>query len=190
MKNRPPRDVLPRRELANRGPNKPPLHYYGFPFTKQYAIDYAIRHRLTVPLIGEVREVFGGKEVFDFGDVDDSHFADPELRHFIVIASQHFMLRDLSDKCGMRLQSGSPFSLDWDGIVALWSNYDAKERYAICYNYEEVVDVLRSAMNEGDGPESKLQWWFDWDNDVVCVICPPHAVHCSQLVQGVSRSVD
>ena len=49
---------------------------------------------------------------------------------------------------------------------------------------------LRSAMNEGDGPESKLQWWFDWDNDVVCVICPPHAVHCSQLVQGVSRSVD
>ena len=67
--------------------------------------------------------------------------------------------------------------IDWDGIVALWSNYDAKERYAMCYNYEEVVDVLKSAMNEGDGPESKLQWWFDWDNDVVCVIYPPRAVH-------------
>ena len=47
----------------------------------------------------------------------------------------------------------------------------------MCYNYEEVVDVLKSAMNEGDGPESKLQWWFDWDNDVVCIIYPPRAVH-------------
>ncbi|RPD54213.1 hypothetical protein L227DRAFT_354422 [Lentinus tigrinus ALCF2SS1-6] len=166
IKNRPPRDILPRRELAGRGPSKPPLHYYGFPFTKQYAIDYARRHHFTVPLMEDERDVFGGKEVFDFSEINESHFADPEVAHFIVVASRHFMLKDLSDKCGLQLQSGRPFSLEWDGIVALWSNYDVKERYPLCYDYDEVVDILTSAMNEGDGPKSKLQWWFDWDNDV------------------------
>ena len=170
MENRPPRDVMSRHELANRN-TKPPLHYYGFPFTTQYAIDYAKRHHLTIELAEEDREAFGGKTVFDFGDVNDSHFADPDLRHFVVVGSRHLMFKQLSRKCGMHLHSGHPFSLEWDGIIALWSNYDVKERWRMCYNFDDVVEILTSAMNEGDGPESKLQWWFDWDNDVVCGAC-------------------
>ncbi|TFK83530.1 hypothetical protein K466DRAFT_528721 [Polyporus arcularius HHB13444] len=166
IRNRPPRNILPRSELPNRRVDKPPLYYYGFPFTKQYAVDYAKRHRLTIELVDEDREAFDGKEVFDFGDVDDKLMSNPDLRRFVNIASQYLMVEDLSKRCRMRLQSGRPFCLEWDGIVALWSNFDVKERYARCYNYDAVVETLTSAMNEGDGPESKLQWWYDWDNDV------------------------
>ena len=158
---------MPRRELPDRH-SKPPLHYYGFPFTTQYAIDYAKRHHLTIELAEEDREAFGGGTVFDFGDVNDSHFADPDLSHFVAVGSRHLMFKHLSRKCGMELQLGRPFFSEWDGVVALWNNYDAEERSAMCHDYHEVVRILTSAMNEGDGPESKLQWWFDDGQDVVC----------------------
>ncbi len=192
MRNRPPRDILPRSDLPNRRADKPPLYYYGFPFTKQYAIDYAKRHRLKVQLDEDEREAFGGKEVFHFGDVDDNLMSDPEFRHFVIVASRFFMIEDLSKRCGFPLKRGRPFSLEWDGIIALWSNFDVKERYAMCCNYDKVVEALTAAMNEGDGPESKLQWWYDWDNDVVRFILPPgprfHLLIKSR--QGVLTSVD
>ena len=169
MRNRPPRDVLPKREVAGRR-NKPPLHYSGFPFTIEYAVEYARRHALTIQLAEEDYEAFGVKAVFNFADVDDSQLAPgSELRIFIKTTACHLMVKDLAKKCRMVLQTGRPFSLEWDSIVALWSNYDVRERHAVTgWRFDEIVDVLKAGMNEGDGPESKLQWWFDWDNNVVC----------------------
>ena len=65
MENRPPRDVLPKRDVAGRR-NKPPLYYYGFPFTRDYAVGYIRRHALTLEIAEEEREAFDGKEVFNF----------------------------------------------------------------------------------------------------------------------------
>lgn len=171
MENRPPRDVLPRAELASRRV-KPPLYYYGCPFTFKYALDYCKRHLLEIELAEEDMQYFGGKAVFNLADVDETHLSNPDLRVFLFTTAAFMMIKDLSAKCGMPLLCGRPFSQEWDGIVALWSNYDIKDRILMCSHFQTVVDTLSAGMNE-EGHVSKPQWWFDWDNDVVSVTSPP-----------------
>ncbi len=165
MENRAPRDSLPRAELASRH-NQPPLHYFGFPYTTDFALRYAKRHHLTVEIDPEETCLFDDKDVFDFADIEDRHLADHDLREFFLSMAPFLMLVDLTHKCKMPLEEGRPFALQWDGIIALWSNYNIRERYRLCPDYEKVVEILREAMNDEE-QTSKLQWWFDWDNDVV-----------------------
>ncbi|KAI0752156.1 hypothetical protein C8Q74DRAFT_1452698 [Fomes fomentarius] len=171
MESRAPRDSLPRAELASRR-NQPPLHYFGFPYTTDFALRYAKRHHLTIEIHPEETSEFDDKDVFDFADIEDRHLANPELREFFESMAPFLMRLDLRSKCKMPLEQGRPFALQWNGIIALWSNYNIRERYQLCPNYEKVVEILREAMNDEE-QTSKLQWWFDWDNDV-----------------GVFRSVD
>ena len=161
-----PRDDLPRNESATPC-TKPLLYHYGFPFTTKYAIQYAMRHHMTIDISGEGEE-FDERTIFNFANLKERHLAEPELRQKLPICARNLMIARLSRKCGMELQLGRPFFSEWDGVVALWNNYDAEERSAKCHDYHEVVRILTSAMNEGDGPESKLQWWFDDGQDVVC----------------------
>ena len=167
MANRPPRNALPLKLLPRPG-YKPPLYHYGFPYTNEYALDYARRHHLTIPIADEDREAFGGRTILDMADLTNSWIeADEEIRAFASV-SRTLMLKHLSDKCGFVLGQGRPFSMEWDGIVSLWSNYNVEERFELCPDYEKVVDILKGAMNETEGHKSKkAQWWFDWDNDVV-----------------------
>ncbi|EJF61578.1 hypothetical protein DICSQDRAFT_180597 [Dichomitus squalens LYAD-421 SS1] len=167
MANRPPRDALPNKLLPRPG-QKLPLYHYGFPFTYKYAIEYARRHHLTIPLAEEDRETFGGQAVLDMAELDDARLAaDEDIRVFAKSVSRNLMVRDLSRRCGYTLDTGRPFSMDWDGIVSLWTNYDVEERFVWCYDHKKVVDILKGAMNETEWHNSlKAQWWFDWDNDV------------------------
>ena len=168
MKDVSPRDTLPRKLLPRRG-RKPPLYHYGFPFTHQYAVEYARRHHLTIPVADEDREVFGGRTVLDMADISDAWMqADEDIRLFAECVSCSLMLKDLGRRCGFVLIEGRPFSKDWEGIVALWSNRNVKERFEWCPDYEKVVDTLKDAMNEVPGYDClNAQWWFDFDNDVV-----------------------
>ena len=102
-------------------------------------------------------------------DLDKSLIeTDEDIRLFAKSVSCNLMLKDLSRRCGFVLEQGRPFSLEWDGIVSLWSNYDVEERFEWCPDYEKVVEILKEAMNETEEHKSlKAQWWFDWDNDVV-----------------------
>ena len=169
MANRPPRNALPLKLLPRRG-RKPPLYNYGFPYTDKYALEYARRHHLTIPIADEDREAFGGRTILDMADIDDAWMeADEEIGSFARSVSCTLMLKDLSHRCGFVLGQGRPFSMDWDGIVSLWSNYNVKDRFDLCGSgYEKVVDILKDAMNETEGHNSPgAQWWFDWDNNVV-----------------------
>ena len=126
-----------------------------------------MRHHMTIDIGGE-GEGSDERTIFNFANLKERHLAEPELRQKLPICARNLMIARLSRKCGMELQLGRPFFSEWDGVVALWNNYDAEERSAMCHDYHEVVRILTSAMNEGDGPESKLQWWFDDGQDVVC----------------------
>ncbi|KAI1792245.1 hypothetical protein LXA43DRAFT_1007257 [Ganoderma leucocontextum] len=164
MDKKRPKDSLRRTLIAKPG-KTPPLYRYGFPFTREYPLDYARRHHLKVKLVGEDIEAFGRQEL-DMADVDDSWFQDREMWLFAMDISRNLMLQDLSRRCGFTLDSGRPFSLEWDGIVSLWSNYNVEERWMACPDHEHVLEVLREAMNEVEGHTSKVQWWFDWNNDL------------------------
>ena len=168
MANRPPLDALPLKLLPRPG-QKPPLYHYGFPYTDKYAIGYARRHHLTIPVADEDREAFGGRTILDLADIDDSQIeADKDIRLFAKSISSMLMIEDLGRRCGFTLYQGRPFSKDWDGIVSLWSNHNVEERFGWCPDYEKVIDALKDALNETEGHESPgAQWWFDWDNDVV-----------------------
>ncbi|KAM5543861.1 hypothetical protein V8D89_002478 [Ganoderma adspersum] len=170
MANRPPRDALPRSLMPRPGQPEPPLYRYGFPFTTQYAIDYARRHHLTINIAEEDREFFRDRTVLDFADLDDAWLKsvnDEDLESFAISVSRMLMLKDLGRRCGFVLGIGHPFSDDWDGIVSLWSNHNFDERFDRCLDPAKVIEVLKVAMNESEGQTPvKPQWWFDWDNDV------------------------
>nr|VWP01059.1 Cytochrome P450 51 [Ganoderma boninense] len=165
MEKKPPKDSLRRTLIPKRG-QTPPLYRYGFPYTQQYALDYARRHHLKLKLIDEDIDAFGGREELDFADVDDTWLQERDSWVFAMGVSRSLMLRDLSQRCGFSLDAGRPFSLEWDGIISLWSNYTIEERYMACPDHEEVLRVLEEAMNEVEGHNSKVQWWFDWNNDL------------------------
>ncbi|TBU57303.1 hypothetical protein BD310DRAFT_929762 [Dichomitus squalens] len=167
MANRPPRDVLPRKLLP--GPDrKPPLYHYGFPYTDQYALDYVRHHHLTMAIADEDRDAVGGRTVLDMADLDDAWLAaDKDIRGFASSMSPFLMVKDLSQKCRFTLSNGRPFSLEWDGIISLWTNYNFDERYAYCPDDEKVIKIVTDALAEVEGRRSlKAKWWFDWDNNI------------------------
>ncbi|KAI1792227.1 hypothetical protein LXA43DRAFT_887944 [Ganoderma leucocontextum] len=178
MANRPPRDALPRNLMPRPDRPEPPLYHYGFPFTTQYAIDYARRHHLTIDIVEEDRDAFRGYTVLDFADLDDAWMeSDEDIKLFALSVSRTLMIEDLGLKCGCILEMGRPFSDDWDGIVSLWSNHNFQERFDDCLDPGMAIEVLKVAMNESEGDNlntlSKPQWWFDWDNDVVWFLFSP-----------------
>nr|VWO98550.1 pH-response transcription factor pacC/RIM101 [Ganoderma boninense] len=173
MANRPPKDALPRNLMPRPGQREPPLYHYGFPFTTQYAIDYARRHHLTIKIVEEDRPFFGNRAVLDFADLDDEWLKsaaedeNDDLESFAISVSRMLMLKHLGERCDFVLDMGRPFSDDWDRIVSLWSNHNFDERFERCFDPVNVVEVLKVAMNETEGRTTvKPQWWFDWDNDV------------------------
>ncbi len=169
MANRAPRKTIRRSELAHDG-RTPPLWRFGFPFKYQYALEYARRHALTIEIHEDERDAFEGREVLDFSETDDSWLEDEDLAVFLKSASEMMMVRDLSRRCGFRLELGSPFTDDWDGLVSLWSNYNIAEKFKQCgrNNHGKVTTILTEAMNEGkQHPDSFGEWWFDWNNEVV-----------------------
>ena len=171
MANRPPRDALPRNLMPRPDRSEPPLYHYGFPFTAQYAMDYARRHHLKIKIAEEDRQVFRGHLLLDFADLDDAWLKDDDdVRLFALSVSRMLMIEHLSERCGFVLDMGRPFSDDWDGIVSLWSNHNFDERFDECLDPAKAIEVLKVAMNESEGQiPVKPQWWFDWDNDVVCL---------------------
>ena len=52
MNKKRPKDSIRRKLIAKPG-ETPPLYRYGFPFTRQYALDYARRHHLKLTLADE-----------------------------------------------------------------------------------------------------------------------------------------
>ena len=171
MDKLPPLDGIHEHLLPSPG-EKPPVYHYGFPFTRKYALNYARRHHLTIPLAVADREKMGGVSVLDFADLDDALLeSDRDVRMFAATMCCHLMIRDLSRRCDFPFDMARPFSDAWHGMVSLWSNYEFEERLYWCDEpgeFEEIIEKLKAALNETDDHKSlKAQWWFDWDNERV-----------------------
>ncbi len=78
------------------------------------------------------------------------------MREFFVTMAPFLLFKDSKRKCKMPLDQGSPFALEWDGIIALWSNYNIRERYQLCPDYAKVVDNLREALNDEEQTSTLL----------------------------------
>ncbi|KAI8978814.1 hypothetical protein BD414DRAFT_494490 [Trametes punicea] len=165
--NRPPRDSLGPHEFRTKG-RRPPLYNYGFPLRVEDAIAYARRHALKVEIVEEEKELFGGKDVFDFGEVPEEWCdEDSENYSFVQSTAIELMLQDLSKKSGMLLYMSAPFTLDYHLVLTLWTNYDAD--YSLIQRAKNVkgIQTIKEAMNEVEGrPECKAQWWFCITNGV------------------------
>ncbi|KAI0311229.1 hypothetical protein OF83DRAFT_775313 [Amylostereum chailletii] len=162
MDNRPPVDIIPSTSVAENG-RKPPLLFYGFPYKYQFMVNYARRHSLELELVEEDR-ISHGTDALRFAEVKDE---DVTWRMEVIAAE--LVARHLGHACGgIKLHIGSPLSFEWDGILALWTNYDMYEQHRWMgirgYTLKEVVAIIH-AMNE-DGHKTEIKWWWDFQNDV------------------------
>ena len=79
-------------------------------------------------------------------------------------------MHHIETRCGITLDVARPFSMEWDGAVSLWSNYDMKE---CCLKsvrsrrrFHDIVAKLKEAIHEG-GQQSDIEWRYEWDNPIV-----------------------
>ncbi|PIL28833.1 hypothetical protein GSI_08878 [Ganoderma sinense ZZ0214-1] len=168
MANRAPSKTLSRELIAKNG-SKPPLYHYGIPFTDQYMLEYAKRHHLTVKLLPGAMKFFGGKPEFAFEDISREDEEDEVFMSQLLSAGCSAAVRHIGDRCDIPLHLARPFSLHWDGMVSLWSNYDINERSLTWIRSRErcenIMAKLKEAMYEG-GEENEIEWWYEWNNDV------------------------
>ena len=139
-----PRDTLRRNEIAS-AKNKPPLYRYGFPITHDFVFRFAARKGFKVDIPPEAQEIFDGREVIHFVDVTEELLDDDDRWHFLYLNAHVMMFGYLIDKTGFALESGRPFSSEYNGIVSLWSNYTIKEQCRS--SIKRRLRVLEEEMN-------------------------------------------
>ncbi|KAM5546105.1 hypothetical protein V8D89_000231 [Ganoderma adspersum] len=164
----PSNKTLPREMIPKNG-SKPPLYHYGIPFTDQYMLEYAKRHHLTIKLSPEARKFFDGKAEFAFADISREDEEDEVFFNQLLSAACSAAMHHIQKRCDVTLFIARPFSLHWDGMVSLWSNYNMTERCLKVVKTRErrlnIVAKLKEAMYEG-GEENEIEWWYEWSNDV------------------------
>ncbi|KAI0752890.1 hypothetical protein C8Q80DRAFT_1148991 [Daedaleopsis nitida] len=168
--NRPPKKNISSKLLAGRS-RKPPLLYYGWPFQDEYMLRYARRHSLSYRPSKDMRRVLNCGEEFNFADLTDKQLADKSLVFGLTHIARLVVLTELIGATGTPLELGRPFSLEWESILVLWTNYNVEERYTPMEVYntcDKIVKKLTKAMNEekDQGERTKLRWWWSWDNNV------------------------
>ena len=172
MANRPPLDTLPD-ILRPRIDHKPPKYFFGVPVTSGYVVEYARRRHLKLYLEEDDAEyaLFGGKKVLDMADLDDDALRDPNTRSTVITASRQLTLNDLTARCqSPHLIYGHPFCRLWHSMVALWTNYTFEQFDHPYLDLERLTSTLLSALDVVEGHGDKVQWWFEWQNNVVRLI--------------------
>ena len=163
--NRKPRKNI-NRELFGSSGNDPPVLLYGWPFTKDYFIEYAKRHRLSAKLAEQtLQRLDCPTEGFNFGDLTEKHYRDENLVTILRSAAILTSTRHLRDSIRVAFQIGRPLSLEWDKILFVWTNYNYEEKYrcnglALKGRFERAKKFVNEAMNEcfPEGKRTELRW--------------------------------
>ncbi len=174
MNNLPPRKKIPPRLLASSGNNVPYL-LYGWPFNKNYMVEYARRHHLVYPTTEYNRKAFGGIDEFHFDQLTDDDLKDEsKMPGYRMIALNLVNLR-LIRATGLHLERGRPFTSEYDDMLALYSNRTIEEHIAIpelLRLFDKGKAIIHAAMNEGNtGNEIELRWWWSSDGSGVVRDC-------------------
>ena len=110
--NRKPRKNI-NRELFGSSGNDPPVLLYGWPFTKDYFIEYAKRHRLSAKLSEQtLQRLDFPTEEFNSGDLTEEHYRGENLVTILRSAAELASTRHLTDSTGVAFQIGPPLSLE------------------------------------------------------------------------------
>lgn len=167
MGNRPPTKQLLRSNMPA-GNNHPPLYQFGIPYTYDWMIAYAKRRHLKLELDPEEREEWGGMECIDMRKID---FEDGQDNAAFTILACHLSIQDIQKQCDFPFETGRPFTMEYDGILAFWSNYNMRDRCGRLVmkaaHYKRIAAELMQAMSEEGAKPQEPMWWFDWENDVV-----------------------
>ncbi|KAM5540696.1 hypothetical protein V8D89_005727 [Ganoderma adspersum] len=175
MRNRKPETTIPPEMLAT-GKNSPPVLLYGWPFKDDYFLEYARRHRISFETDPKHQEWLGCPTLeFNFGDVTEVHLQRKNVVNYLRIMARWTVVNKFRRATGQRLEIGRPFSFKYSKILYMWTNYNMDEEYndfGRPDRYDKVVGLLGSAMNEclPEGQETKLKWWWSWDENDVCVL--------------------
>ncbi|PIL28824.1 hypothetical protein GSI_08869 [Ganoderma sinense ZZ0214-1] len=149
MENRGPRKKLPRELIA--------------------MFEYAKRHGLGLPLNPNAREFFDGIPVLDYSKLTPEQEQDAELMSQLRGAASLLAASHIQKRCGITLRVARPFSLEWSGMMSMWSSYDFHDRYSRLVGSRErsnnIIAKLKEAMYEG-GQENDIEWWYEWNNPV------------------------
>ena len=159
-------DSLPRKAFGDSS-TRPPLRYYGWPYKKDRILEYAKRHHLHFSVPEPARCLFGGKEEMDFAELSDEHYEDPELLREVHKVAVRNVALELSRVAGLRVRDNYLLCKDFDGILYVWDNYSTCNRLDSAKRmraWAEELNILRDAMLEMMGEESKPQWWHSWKN--------------------------
>ena len=151
--------------------SKPPVYRFGFAFKGEFMLAYARAHGLTMILESDaIRSMFDGKDSMNFADLEDRDLEDKSFRDALIYVATLLVEEELTRRCAFPLVLCYPFSEEWDGMFALWSNYDLRERFGKFIptkeRYQSILATLHAALTTPEHDSQPL-WWFDSDNDVV-----------------------
>lgn len=150
------------------GPGKDvPYRLYGWPFSEDYMLDYARRHRLVFTVIPYYQKIFGDVDYFNYGDVTDDHLADEQLFHHLRRKSLLDVMAYFQREGGaFDLRIDLPLSQEWRRILVVWSTKDYEEMYNGYKWYGDwskvekfIDDALNECLPEGCERRTSLAWW-------------------------------
>ena len=138
-------------------------------------LDYARRHRLVFDVYTRYRKRFGGKELYNYGDLTDEDLADEELFLTLRRAATRDVMTSFREKVGATcLRLENPVSRKWTWMLVLWSTDDYVETYSVYERrgtWEKVKNFIDDALNEclpEDGERrTSLEWWWSRENRLV-----------------------
>ena len=162
----PPLKTLTPDDLPQSGKGVP-HRLYGWPFSEDYMLDYARRHRLVLKVIPHYRKVFGDVDYFNYGDITDDHLADEQLFHHLRRMALLNVISHFHREGGaFDLKIDLPLSQEWRRILVVWSTKDYEEMYNGYKWYGDwpkvekfIDDALNECLPEGCERRTSLAWW-------------------------------
>ncbi|KAI0688864.1 hypothetical protein C8Q76DRAFT_803322 [Earliella scabrosa] len=139
---------------------KPPLLYYGWPITENFLLEYAKRHQIV-----SFTTLHGKK--LEYAALTPEDLQDKEFEVALIGRAQNDVFKHLGQRSGYTLEIARPFTDQYFCMAALYSNYSMERRYPVLLaaGLEDVVCELDHAIKEVD-PDTDLQWWYDWNNNL------------------------
>ncbi|KAI0741130.1 hypothetical protein C8Q76DRAFT_582490, partial [Earliella scabrosa] len=142
--------------------HKPPRLAYGWGFSEAFLHAYAKHYKLSLDCRPYLCEQLG-RDFLVYGELTDEEAADPELGSFLDGWVREVVHADLEAKSGIELTFFYPFTDKYEGMFALYSNYDAPRRHAeieVLTGVDKAIEILHELMNQF-GNSAELLWWYD-----------------------------
>ena len=125
-------------------------------------------------------EHFNGQDEYNFGNLTYEHLSNAQLRDFFLRIATRAVIMHFITEVGAHLTIRRPLSHEWEMMLALWTNYDIDQKFAVfkaTNSWKKVYWFIEDALNEclppGVERRTLLQWWWTFDSDLVSLVLDP-----------------